>query len=259
MQGSREDVGDDHAGDPGVPVAGADPARAGDARVRRLRARDRRCTRCSPATHPFPDVLARRGCSIGISTSRCPRSVRRAPGPPAGRRRRDRGATAKDATDRFADVARARRRVPRALEGTRRAREPLAEIRNPYKGLRAFLEADAGDFFGREAVDRAARATARASRGGCPVPRGRRAVGFGKSSVVRADWSRRSARGAARLRSLVRRSTCSPARTRFDELEAALLGVAVEPPPVAAGAAGGDELGLVRAANACSPTPMPSS
>ena len=60
-------------------------------------------------------------------------------------------ATAKDPSQRFDDVVEL---APRSARRSRDTRRPWTdgELRNPYKGLRAFLEADALDFFGREAV-----------------------------------------------------------------------------------------------------------
>jgi len=54
--------------------------------------------------------------------------------------------------------------------------DPTA-ARNPYKGLRPFGEADEGDFFGREALGRAARRPPGAARARRPPPGRRRAVG----------------------------------------------------------------------------------
>jgi hypothetical protein len=79
-------------------------------------------------------------------------------------------------------------RVPRdggdASDEERRV--PPRDVRNPYKGLRAFLETDAHDFFGRvglvERLIRAMRETGPGARFLCVVG----PSGSGKSSVVRA-------------------------------------------------------------------------
>jgi DNA-binding SARP family transcriptional activator len=105
-----------------------------------------------------------------------------------------------------------------------------ASIRNPYKGLRPFLEADAQDFFGREAFVR--RLLERlATDGGSP--RFTAVVGpsgSGKSSVVRAGLV--SAIHAGMLpdsgRWLV--TDMHPGRHPLEELDAALMRIAVHPP-----------------------------
>ena len=79
----------------------------------------------------------------------------------------------------------------------RRPQRP-APSTNPYKGLRAFREADAPDFFGREALVDAA-----GSPGGDDPHARLLAVvgpsGCGKSSIVRAGLLPALRRGAARL------------------------------------------------------------
>ena len=88
---------------------------------------------------------------------------------------------------------------------------PPLEARNPYKGLRPFIEADAADFYGREAfVERLLHRWARSGPQGA-LPGGRRAVGSGKSSVVRAGLCPRSAGGDRRARSAGSSPTCSRA------------------------------------------------
>ncbi len=96
------------------------------------------------------------------------------------------------------------------------------DVRNPYKGLSAFQEADAGDFYGRaELVDHLAQAVL-----------GRRLTvvvgpsGIGKSSVVRAGL-------IPRLRAEVPDLLITdmiPGPHPFDQLDGALARVAVEPP-----------------------------
>ena len=117
------------------------------------------------------------------------------------------------------------------LEAARDAMEPSPsdpadEARNPYKGLRAFGEADASDFFGRDALVSSlvdaldARGTGRFLAIVGPS-------GSGKSSVVRAGLVpaiRRRDR-ATYIASMV------PGAHPFDELESALLRVAARPVP----------------------------
>jgi len=71
------------------------------------------------------------------------------------------------------------------------------EIRNPYKGLRPFLESDAGDFYGREAFVQ--RLLERLSLGDDHTARFIAVVwpsGSGKSSVVSAGLVAAIRRGA---------------------------------------------------------------
>jgi WD40 repeat protein/serine/threonine protein kinase len=62
-------------------------------------------------------------------------------------------ATAKDIRERYDDPLELARDLERAIVGKTVEVAPiLPELVNPYKGLRAFTEADARDFFGREAL-----------------------------------------------------------------------------------------------------------
>jgi DNA-binding SARP family transcriptional activator/ABC-type glycerol-3-phosphate transport system substrate-binding protein len=156
-------------------------------------------------------------------------------------------ATAKDPKDRFSEVVEVAVALHSALEGTAIAREPIGELRNPYKGLRAFLEADAGDFFGREAVTRRLirsmaedDATARFLAVVGPS-------GSGKSSVVRAGLVPALRRGAIPGSERWYVIDVLPGPRPFREIETALLGVAVDPPPSLIEELERDELGLVRA------------
>ena len=100
-----------------------------------------------------------------------------------------------------------------ALEGTSVVDEATGPTRNPYKGLRAFLEADAVDFFGREAVTkRLIRSLAEDDppRGSSPwwvrpAPGSRRSFG--------PAWSPRSGAARSRVRSAGTSSSCCPGRT----------------------------------------------
>ncbi len=128
--------------------------------------------------------------------------------------------------------------VPEAgalAEAIRRTLEPTAIVasqadrRNPYKGLRAFTESDAGDFFGRGELTR--RMITRLAEDG-PGFRFLAVVGpsgSGKSSVVRAglvpavrDGVLGTQRGAFIAEML-------PGPHPMEELEAALLRIAVRP------------------------------
>jgi transcriptional regulator with XRE-family HTH domain len=121
------------------------------------------------------------------------------------------------------------------------------EPTNPYKGLRAFQEADAPDFFGREVLTlrllgRFAEHTDLAHFLAVVGP-----SGSGKSSVVRAGLIpalRREGLPSC-ARPIVVELT--PGTHPFEELEAALLRVAVNPPASLLEQLRSDERGLVRA------------
>jgi DNA-binding SARP family transcriptional activator/ABC-type glycerol-3-phosphate transport system substrate-binding protein len=164
-------------------------------------------------------------------------------------------ATAKDASQRFGDVVEVASELRAAFEGTRIAREPIGEIRNPYKGLRAFLEADAGDFFGREAVTRR---LIRSLAEDDPAARFLAVVGpsgSGKSSVVRAGLVPALRRGAIPGSERWYVIEVRPGPHPMREIESALLGVAVEPPPSLMEVLEADELGLARAVDRVLPDP----
>ncbi len=157
-----------------------------------------------------------------------------------------RRATAKEPEERFADTTMVGTELRAALERDR-VEVPAAPTRNPYKGLRAFLEADSGDFFGREAVTKR---LVQSLADGDPAERFLAVVGpsgSGKSSVVRAGLVPALRRGAIPGSERWFVVEVVPSHQPFRELEAALLSVAVEPPPSLMGELEQDELGLVRA------------
>ena len=129
--------------------------------------------------------------------------------------------------------------------GARRSSSDTARAptRNPYKGLRAFGEADALDFFGREVLSRQLverlgeeRFVAVVGPSGC-----------GKSSVVVAGLLpalRHGALPASETWSIVEMTT---GQYPLEELEAALLRVAVNPPASLMEQLEGDDRGLCRA------------
>jgi WD40 repeat protein/transcriptional regulator with XRE-family HTH domain len=120
---------------------------------------------------------------------------------------------------------------------------------NPYKGLRAFQEADAPDFFGRESL--AQRLHERLGED-AELARFLAVVGpsgAGKSSVVRAGLLpavRRQRLPGGRKPVVV---DLVPGTHPLEELEAALLRVAVNPPPSLLEQLQADERGLARAVN----------
>ncbi|HEY6567569.1 MAG TPA: BTAD domain-containing putative transcriptional regulator, partial [Actinomycetota bacterium] len=124
------------------------------------------------------------------------------------------------------------------VEATRSTLEPSApsgarreDIRNPYKGLRPFTEADSGDFFGRGALVR--RLVEGLNETG-PDARFLAIVGpsgGGKSSIVRAGLMPAIRQGALAGAHAPFVSEMFPGNHPLEELEAALLRVAVRPAP----------------------------
>jgi WD40 repeat protein/class 3 adenylate cyclase len=130
----------------------------------------------------------------------------------------------------------------------RRALDPAAagaqETRNPYKGLRAFAEGDAEDFFGREAlsahlVERLGRTRFLAVVG---------PSGSGKSSVVRAGLVPRLREGALPGSEHWYVVEMFPGAYPLEELEAALLRAADSPAAGLLDQLEQGERGLLRAA-----------
>jgi hypothetical protein len=100
------------------------------------------------------------------------------------------------------------------------------EARNPYKGLRAFEEADAADFFGREALTDHLVERIGATRFLAVVG----PSGSGKSSVVRAGLVPALRRGALPDSEHWHIVEMFPGAYPFEELEAALARVAPDAP-----------------------------
>jgi WD40 repeat protein/transcriptional regulator with XRE-family HTH domain len=148
----------------------------------------------------------------------------------------------------------------------------LVAIKNPYKGLRAFGEADADDYFGRESLvqrllerleasgDGAAemgigdrvKASGHPPNPGRPSPIARFLAvvgpsGSGKSSVVRAGLIPALRRGGLDGSEQWFVVDLFPGAHPLEELEAALLRVAVQPPESLLGQLREDERGLARA------------
>ncbi len=163
-------------------------------------------------------------------------------------------ATAKEPADRFrtADefvlaLAGASGTPALSSSAARGSRTVVPLSANPYKGLRAFDEADARDFHGRaRLVDEIA---ARLRLDG---PAGRFVLlvgpsGSGKSSVVRAGLVPALRRGLVERSDEWFHTTMTPGTHPFEELEAALLRVAVNPPSSLLDQLRSDERGLLRA------------
>ena len=115
--------------------------------------------------------------------------------------------------------------VVAALSGT--TAEPIAQPVNPYKGLRAFDEPDAADFFGRGRLvdDLVARLTEGGAAGRLVLVVG--GSGSGKSSLVRAGLLPRLRSGVALGAAGWFVATMVPGHSPFKELAESLRRVAV--------------------------------
>ena len=142
-------------------------------------------------------------------------------------------ATADDPKDRFGDPGELARALRDALGATTTAtadRPRRSEDRNPYKGLHSFVEADADDFFGRDAL-----IDSLVARLNEPVEGARFLAvvgprGSGKSSAVRAGLIPTLRAGALPGSDRWFYVEMLPGSHPFEELETALQHVAVDPP-----------------------------
>jgi WD40 repeat protein/DNA-binding SARP family transcriptional activator len=110
------------------------------------------------------------------------------------------------------------------------SRVPAVDARNPYKGLRPFTEADAGDFFGRGALVERVLGRMKEANTGARFIALVGPSGSGKSSVARAGLVPAIRRGA--LLETAKNlfvAEMFPGSHPIDELEAALLRIAVGP------------------------------
>jgi transcriptional regulator with XRE-family HTH domain len=149
-------------------------------------------------------------------------------------------ATAKDPDQRHADALSLYHDFRQATSGMasvhpvtilyEEAEESKLEIANPFKGLRAFGEADAENFFGRETLVQ--QLLARLGEGG-ELSRFLGVIGpsgSGKSSVVRAGLIPALRRGGLPGSENWFVVDMFPGKHPFEELEASLLRIAVNPP-----------------------------
>jgi WD40 repeat protein/class 3 adenylate cyclase len=131
--------------------------------------------------------------------------------------------------------------------GDGRATGTAVRVHNPYKGLRAFQETDAPDFFGREALTE--RLLMRMNED-VPLNRFLAVVGpsgSGKSSLVRAGLVPALRQGGVSGSNRWLVVEMLPGAHPLEELEALLLNIAVNPPASLIEQLGADERGLVRA------------
>jgi len=171
-------------------------------------------------------------------------------------------ATAKDPLERYPDVEEMLADLRRAVHGdfpivkplpTGVEMLPLTAADNPYKGLRAFAESDAGDFFGRESLVQ--QLLVRMGEGG-DLSRFLAVVGpsgSGKSSVVKAGLIPTLRRGALPGSDHWFIVEMMPGAHPLEELEAALLRIAVNPPETLLNQLREDKRGLLRAVRRCLP------
>ncbi|MFQ5419905.1 MAG: hypothetical protein ACE5EY_06035, partial [Anaerolineae bacterium] len=170
-------------------------------------------------------------------------------------------ATAKKAKDRFSDtlaLAEALRQAVRGQDGDTPTtlREitavPEADIINPYKGLQAFQERDADYFYGRQTLIEQLLSQFSPSPFKGEVHGGGRFLtivgpsGSGKSSVVKAGLIPALQKGALPGSEKWFIVDMTPGSYPLEELEAALLRVAVNPPPSLLEPLQKDERGLAR-------------
>jgi WD40 repeat protein/DNA-binding SARP family transcriptional activator len=121
------------------------------------------------------------------------------------------------------------------------------EISNPYKGLRAFQQADAPDFFGREALTEQLLARLRESQQAGRFLAVVGPSGSGKSSVVKAGLLPALRRGALPGSEKWFIVEISPGAHPLEELEIGLLRIAVNQPVGLMEQLRRDERGLLRA------------
>jgi basic membrane lipoprotein Med (substrate-binding protein (PBP1-ABC) superfamily)/DNA-binding SARP family transcriptional activator len=125
-----------------------------------------------------------------------------------------------------------------------RVSAPLAEVENPFKGLRPFVEEDADDFFGR---DRLVAEILRVIHGGQRLVTVVGASGVGKSSVVQAGLIPALRKDAIAGSSGWLVAHMVPGSHPFAELEAALLRSCFDAPPSLAEQLDDPDAGVLRA------------
>jgi WD40 repeat protein/serine/threonine protein kinase len=130
----------------------------------------------------------------------------------------------------------------------------LPELVNPYKGLRAFQEADASDFFGRASLTEQLLTRLNANDDGARFLAVVGPSGSGKSSAVKAGLIPTLRKGTLPTSSYWFITEMQPGTHPFEELEAALLRVSISPLPGLLSQLIEDRRGLTRAAKRILPT-----
>jgi WD40 repeat protein/transcriptional regulator with XRE-family HTH domain len=133
------------------------------------------------------------------------------------------------------------------------SKDPLTAADNPYKGLRAFYESDAEDFFGRETLVQQLLARLRESGDLARFLAVLGPSGIGKSSVIKAGVVPALKRGALPNSENWLITGLIPGPNPLEELEVALLQVAGNPHLSLIEELQKDTLGLLRAVNSCLP------
>jgi WD40 repeat protein/serine/threonine protein kinase len=156
--------------------------------------------------------------------------------------------TAKDPADRYVDVhgmVEALRSAVGSLDASpEESKTSFVNVSNPYKGLRAYSEADADLFFGREKSTRMLIERLNNSQMLCIIG----PSGSGKSSLAKAGLIPAVRRGAIPGSESWYITEMLPGAHPFEELEAALLRVAASPKALLLDQLKMDERGLIRAA-----------
>ncbi|MGD8856849.1 MAG: protein kinase, partial [Chloroflexota bacterium] len=161
-------------------------------------------------------------------------------------------ATAKRPADRYASALEMAEAFRRAVQGSEvvfapQIRPEVAEIYNPYKGLRAFQEADADDFFGREAlVQQLVKRLDPARNGDQRFLAVVGPSGSGKSSAIKAGLIPALRAAAIEGSDKWFVAEMVPGTHPLEELELALWPVAVDPPPSLVEPMQRDSRGLLR-------------
>lgn len=171
-------------------------------------------------------------------------------------------ATCKEPLERYPEVDSLLDDLRQVLGGMRKTFTPIIQAKelppltaadNPYKGLRAFAESDAPDFFGREALVQ--QLLERLGEGG-DLSRLLAVVGpsgSGKSSAVKAGLIPALRRGALPGSEHWYVVDIHPGEHPFEEIRDGLLRIAVNPPAALQEQLQADRRGLLRAVERCLP------